>query len=122
MTETRIAGYRDLRVWQRAFELALVSYQAARQFPRSELFELSSQIRRAAVSVMANIAEGNGRLSRAEYLHFLRIAHGSLRELEAELLLAEALGFLDRGTLNRVLVLSTEVGRMLGKMMKRLAA
>jgi four helix bundle protein len=83
-----IRSYRDLRVWQQAMDLAEACYRATRQFPREELYGMTSQIRRAAVSVAANIAEGHGRDSTGEFVQFLRVAQGSLKELETHLLLS----------------------------------
>jgi four helix bundle protein len=79
----RGAGFRDLLAWQRAYGLALDVYRATGTFPRDELFGLTSQMRRAAVSVPANIAEGYERRTRGEYSQFLRIARGSLGELSS---------------------------------------
>lgn len=83
-----IQSYRDLEVWQRGMNLAELTYRLTRTFPKEEVFGLTSQIRRAASSVQANIAEGWGRQGRREFQQFLRIAQGSLRELETHLLLA----------------------------------
>src|SRR5207253_10315334 len=83
-----ISSYRDLRVWQEGLAFAKGCYFLTRQFPKEELFGLTSQIRRAAASIPANIAEGNGRENSKEYIHFLRIAQGSLKEVETHLLLA----------------------------------
>lgn len=84
-----IQSYQDLEVWQRGMELAERLYLLTRTFPRQELFGLTSQIRRAAASIPANIAEGWGRQGTAEFQQFLRIASESLRELETHLLLAQ---------------------------------
>ena len=89
-----VEHHKDLRVWSLAMELAVKSYQATQAFPRSERFGLVSQIRRAAVSVPANIAEGAGRGSRAEFARFISIARGSIAELETHILLSHALGFI----------------------------
>jgi four helix bundle protein len=87
-----IRSYRDLRVWQEAMDLAVSCYRLTSGFPRSEMFGMTSQIRRASSSVPANIAEGYGRQSTGSYVHFLRVAQGSLKELETHLLLAERVG------------------------------
>jgi four helix bundle protein len=81
--------YQDLVVWQRGMELAAECYELTRQFPKTEMYGMVSQIRRSAASVPANIAEGYGRGSRRQYLQFLQIAQGSLYELETHLLLAK---------------------------------
>jgi len=87
------SGYRKLRVWQTAFELAKAIYEETNKLPKHELYGLTSQMRRSAVSVAANIAEGYGRNHRKEYLQFLGLANGSLMELETHLLLCEALNY-----------------------------
>lgn len=87
-----IQSYQDLEIWQRSMDLAEQLYLLTRTFPKEELFGLTSQIRRAATSVPANIAEGWGRQGTAEFQQFLRIASGSLRELETHLLLARRVG------------------------------
>jgi four helix bundle protein len=89
-----LRSYRELRAWARAVDLAETTYRATVAFPREEQFGLTSQMRRAAVSVSANIAEGYGRLHRGEYLHHLGIARGSLYELETHAVIAARLGFL----------------------------
>jgi four helix bundle protein len=83
-----INSYRDLHVWQDAMTLAELSYKLTRNFPKSELFGFTSQIRRAATSIPANIAEGHGRESTGSFIQFLRIAQGSTKELETHFLLA----------------------------------
>jgi four helix bundle protein len=85
-----IQSFRDLVAWQRAMDLAEGVYHATSTWPRDEVFGLTAQVRRAAVSVMANIAEGHGRTGSREFLHHLSIADGSLSEVEAHLLFAPA--------------------------------
>jgi len=87
-------SYRELLVWQKAKALAVQIYQATDQFPRAETYGLTSQIRRAAVSVASNIAEGQGRLTAGEFIHFLGQARGSLLELETQLAIAVDLNYL----------------------------
>ena len=89
----RVRSYQDLRVWKTAVELALEVYRITDSFPPSERFGLTSQLRRAAVSIASNIAEGHGRTSLGEYRHFLSIARGSAREIEVQLFLAEQIGY-----------------------------
>ena len=89
-----IRSFKDLDVWNVAMELAVACYETTKSFPRSEQFGLTAQIRGAAVSVSANIAEGHGRFARREFLQFIRIARGSLSELEAELVISRRLGYL----------------------------
>ena len=86
-----LRSYRDLLVWQKAIELAILIYQLSDGFPRTEIYNLTSQIRRASVSIPTNIAEGYGRRSRKEYSQFLFVAQGSLKELETQTILSERL-------------------------------
>ena len=98
-----IKSYQDLVVWQKAMDFVVICYAITQNFPKDEIFGLSSQLKRAAVSVPANIAEGHGRATRGEYIHFLGIAQGSLRETETHLLLANRLKFIASEQLNRAL-------------------
>jgi four helix bundle protein len=84
-----ISSYRDLRVWQDAIALAEACYAVTAAFPREEMFGMTAQVRRAAVSIVANIAEGHGRESRPSFVQFLRVAQGSLKELETHVLLSQ---------------------------------
>ena len=81
MADSKIQSYRDLRVWQEAVNLAESCYRLTKTFPKEELYGMTTQIRRASVSIAANIAEGYGRKTRGEYIQFLYIAQGSLKEL-----------------------------------------
>jgi four helix bundle protein len=108
-----IQHYRQLLVWQKAMDLAEQCYGATRAFPSEEKFGLVSQIRRAAVSVPANIAEGQGRSHTKEFLNHLSMARGSLLEVETLLQLSQRVGFLNQETLTSLLNLSDEVGRMI---------
>ncbi|HEV2652282.1 MAG TPA: four helix bundle protein, partial [Rhizomicrobium sp.] len=92
MSEQPITSFKDLRVWREAMSLAEACYSVTRAFPKDERFGLISQIRRAAQSVPANIAEGCGRDTTGAYIQFLRIAQGSLKEVETHLLLAVRVG------------------------------
>lgn len=112
--------FRDLLVWQRSMKLARYVYETAQHFPKEEMFGLSSQIRRAAVSVPSNIAEGHGRTSPKSFAVFLGQARGSLNELETQLELAENLRYIDKRDLQRLLSESAEVGRMLNGLLKTL--
>jgi len=96
-----IESYRDLEVWKLGLSIAEQSYHLTRLFPEEELFGLTRQIRRAATSVPANIAEGYGRDNPGDYLHMLRIANGSLKELETHLLVAERVGLIPPGGAGR---------------------
>jgi four helix bundle protein len=93
--------------------LAEACYRVTKEFPREELFGMTSQIRRAAVSVPANIAEGYGREAAGSYVQLLRVAQGSLKELETHLVLAERVGLAEKGVLEPTLVSCEEVGKML---------
>jgi len=90
-----VKHFRDLIAWQKSMDLVIDVYQITKSFPNSEQFGLTSQIRRAVVSVPSNIAEGNGRMSSKEFRHFLSIANGSLREVETQLIIAQRLGYFD---------------------------
>ncbi|HZU31878.1 MAG TPA: four helix bundle protein [Candidatus Angelobacter sp.] len=92
--EMKLKDFKELKVWNKAYSLALVIYEASRSFPREEMYGLTSQLRRAAVSIGANIAEGCGRRSDRELVRFLQIARGSASEVEHHLLLARDLKFL----------------------------
>lgn len=97
-----MANYEDLRVWQRAHELALQVYKETASFPKAEQYSLTQQMRRAATSISINIAEGCGRLHRKELVQFANIARGSASELEYQLLLARDLGYLYADDYNRL--------------------
>ena len=114
--------YRDLKVWQMAMNLAEHCYHATKTFPREELYGLTSQIRRAAASVPANIAEGQGRQHTKKFLNYLSIARGSLMEVETHLLLSQRVGLLDQTTLDSLLTMSDEISRMLSGLRRALEA
>ena len=115
-----VNSYRDLRVWQKAMDLVVASYEVAKQFPQSELYGLVSQIQRAAVSIPVNIAEGHGREHLGDYLHHLSMANGSLMEFETHFLLAGRLGYLNVEPMNQLLDHTAEVGRMLAGLIRSL--
>jgi four helix bundle protein len=96
MEETMARSYRELLVWQKAKALAVHTYKATADFPRTETYGLTSQIRRASISVVSNIAEGQGRLTAGEFRHFLGQARGSLLEAETQLSIALDLGFVGK--------------------------
>ena len=112
--------FRDLQVWQRSMDLAVLVYDVSRRFPSDERFGLIRQLRRATVSIAANIAEGNGRGHRAEYIHHVYIARGSLMEVFTELELATRLGYLDPTSLAPCFELIDHIGRMLNRLAERL--
>ena len=101
-------------------DLAAEVYRLTRAWPKEEIYGLTSQARRAAASIPANIAEGYGRQSSASYSQFLKVARGSLKELETHLLLAERVGLAAQGTLGDALLQADEVGRMLGGLIRSL--
>ena len=106
-------NYQDLEVWQKAMDLVVLCYQMTKGFPKSEIYGLASQIRRAAVSIPANIAEGRERQHSKEFLQHLSIAYGSLAELETHVQIAKRLDYIDVNQLKGVLDKSAEIGRML---------
>lgn len=111
-------NYRDLIVWQKAMDLTAAVYQLSSQFPADERFGLVSQIRRAAVSIPSNIAEGEGRGSAKEFVHFLCIAYASLREVETQILLSVRLEFVADGQVDLILELCAEVGRLINGLVR----
>ncbi len=117
-----VLDHRQLVVWQKGIELALHAYRLSRRFPREETFGLSSQIRRAAVSIPANIAEGNGRTHRREYANHVSMARGSLREVETLAEIARGLEYIRQEELAEFRELLDHVGRMLTRLLKRLEA
>ncbi|MGH9589178.1 MAG: four helix bundle protein [Terracidiphilus sp.] len=106
-------SFRDLLVWQRSMQLTMAVYRLTRDFPRDELYGLTSQIRRSAVSVPSNIAEGQGRLNASEFRQFLGIARGSNCELQTQLEIARALNFGLPNLIEQAEGLSHEVGKMI---------
>ena len=113
-------SFRDLVVWQRAMQMTFAIYRSTRDFPREELYGLTNQIRRAAVSVPSNIAEGHGRLNRAEFRQFLGVARASNCELQTQLLIARELRMGNPKLLDEAENLSHEVGRMIFATLKSL--
>ncbi len=108
-----IDSYRDLLVWQRSMALAVSVYHLTSAYPADERFGLTAQTRRAATSIPANIAECYGRATKGAYVNFLRIAQGSLKELETHLILATKLGFASDQVADPCLGEADEIGRML---------
>jgi len=112
--------FRKLRVWAAAHQVTLAAYRITRRFPRDELYSLTSQIRRSAASVCANIAEGCGRGSRREFARLLHIAQGSASELEYHWILALDLGLVDQTVYGQITAGVTDVKRMLTGLVRRL--
>jgi four helix bundle protein len=115
-----VRSYRELKVWQLAMDVAANVYRFTATFPKHELYGLSSQVQRAAVSIPSNIAEGNNRESTKEYLHHISIAAGSLAEMETQILLATKLNYGDDRQSEELLAQADEVGRMLSGLQRSL--
>ncbi len=113
-------GFRDLLVWQQAMDLARDCYFLTKELPREELYGLTSQIRRAAISVPANIAEGNGRKTRKDYVSFLRLAQGSLREVETYLILIVEINLAQKEAVALLLTQLGSVARLLNRLIQSL--
>ncbi|HEY1500627.1 MAG TPA: four helix bundle protein [Acidobacteriaceae bacterium] len=120
MVQQQARFHCKLIVWERAIALCTAVYVLTRKFPREEIYGLTSQLRRASVSIASNIAEGYGRGSRGQYRQFLEIGMGSYMELQTQLLIAERLGFVDSTEFEKVESLASEVGRMLSAMLSKL--
>jgi four helix bundle protein len=116
-----IKSYRDLQVWQKGMQLASLVYRASRVLPKDEQFGLISQMRRAAVSVPSNIAEGYGRRSRADYVRFLNMAMGSLYELQTQSEIAVNIGYFEDAESQPLAANARELERMLSAMIRKLA-
>jgi four helix bundle protein len=115
-----INSYRDLRVWQGAMALAEACYLLTRGFPKDEMFGMTSQIRRAAASVPANIAEGHGRELTPSFIQFLRVAQGSLKEAETHLLLSQRIGLATAEEIRSPMEQCEAVGKMLRALIRSL--
>ena len=122
MKANSTCSYKDLIVWQKAIELGKLIYQLTKTFPSEEKFGLVAQMRRAVVSIPSNIAEGYGRAGRREYLQFLSVVQGSLKELETQTILAQKLAYVTSSQAERVLSESEVVGKMLGSLIRSLKA
>jgi four helix bundle protein len=113
LKEIIMRSYRELIVWQTAMDLAVEIYDVSKAFPREELYGLTSQIRRSAVSIPSNIAEGNARETTRDYLRHLSITRGSLAEMETQTILSNRLGFLPEEDAASLLSRADEISRML---------
>ncbi len=114
--------FHDLTVWQRAIDLTVCIYKLTQKFPREETYGLISQLRRAAVSVASNIAEGRGRLNAAEFRQFLGIALGSTFEVQTQLVVADRLGLGNETTIKEAAALCNEVSKMLTSFIHKLGS
>ncbi len=117
-----VRSFRDLEVWQRSMELTVMVYRLTQKFPREEMFGITSQLRRAAVSIASNIAEGQGRLNTREFRQYLSIARGSNYELQTQMEIARSLGFGDQTLLDEAERISLRIGQMLSKLLSTLKA
>ena len=115
-----LKNYKELKVWQKSYQLCLEIYGVTKKFPKDETYGLTSQIRRAAVSVPSNIAEGYGRKTTPEYLRSLYIAYGSHCELETQILLSGDLGYIKGSDIKKILGNIGEVERMLKALIRSL--
>lgn len=115
-----VKSYRDLVVWQKAIALVTAVYTLTRGFPKEEMYGLAQQIRRSAVSVPSNIAEGGSKRSTKDYIRFLNIAYGSLSELETQLMIAVNLGFANDKIVDNLLQNTAEIGKMLNALINKL--
>lgn len=113
-----MASYRDLKVWQLGVDIALEVYRITGNFPKSEQYGLTSQLRRAAVSIASNIAEGHARKTQKELHRFLNIAKGSLAELETQLIIARELGFADDKSTETLFAMADNESKMLSGLMR----
>lgn len=113
-----VRNYQELIAWQKAMDLVGGVYRISRSFPKDELYALTNQVRRAAVSIPSNIAEGQGRGTGSEFARYLRIAHGSLREVETQLMIAGRLRYAMSEALQPLLDLAGEVGRLINGLLR----
>lgn len=113
-------SYKELQVWQKSIDLVTITYQITKKLPIEERFGLTSQIQRAVTSIPANIAEGWGRGSTKEYIYHLRIARGSLMELETHLIVSQRLNYIDSIILNQLQKEIESIGRMLNRLIQSL--
>lgn len=113
-----VNSYQDLKIWQEGMNLAVMCYQLTQTFPKEEIFGLTSQIRRASSSIPANIAEGYGRETTPEYTRFLRIAQGSLKELETHLILAIRIQLTAETEMRSVIKHCEQLGKMIRSLIR----
>ena len=116
----KVRNYQELIVWQKAMDLVEEIYAASKSFPREEVYGLTGQLRRAAVSIPSNIAEGQGRRTTPDFVRHLSISYGSLRELETQTLIAARLLYLTKERCEDILAMAGEVGRLLNGLMSSL--
>ena len=110
-----------LIVWQKSHQLVLKMYEVTKEFPKEEMFGLTSQLRRAAVSIPSNIVEGKARGSNKDYKRFLLMSRGSLEEVKYQILLSRDLGYIDEETYTEVIEIAVEIGKMLNSLINKLS-
>jgi len=113
-------NYKELKIWQRSVDFCTQIYIVSKQFPESEKFGLTNQIRRAAVSIPSNIAEGAGRKSKADFIRFLRITEGSINEVETQIIIAQELKFIDEAISEKITNEANQILKMIGGFVKKL--
>ncbi len=121
MSTGAVKFYRDLIVWQKAMDLVMMVYRITKDFPKDERFGLITQVRRASVSIVSNIAEGHARESSGEYRHFLSYSRASLAEVETQLLIAQRLEYVKEEELTQTYDLLIEINKMINAIMKKLS-
>jgi len=114
------SSYQGLLVWQKSMELTALIYKLVKKLPKEELFSLSDQMRRASVSISCNIAEGQDRHTKKEFIQFLTISRGSKAELETQLLICVKVGYIDESDILEAMNLLTEIGKMLTSLINKL--
>ncbi|MBD2512063.1 four helix bundle protein [Nostoc muscorum FACHB-395] len=117
---SEINDFKDLKIWQKGIDIAEKCYFLTKLFPKEELYGMVQQIRRSAASIPANIAEGYGRRSTAEYIRFLNIAQGSLNELETHIILSQRVGLCSQTDIESIILLLREESRMIIALIKKL--
>ena len=115
-----VRTFKDLIVWRKAFDLVVEIYRLTCEFPRHELYGLSSELRKTSTSILYNIAEGHKRKNTREYIHFLRISAGSAAELESQILLSERLNYLHESASEQIRSMLSEIERMLDALIRSL--
>lgn len=116
-----VQHYRDLIAWQKAMELVVEIYRVTESFPKSEVFSLTNQLRRAAVSIPCNIAEGQGRSTTKDFVHFLHVSKGSLQEVETQIELGSRFKYLSETECQNIATRTAEVGRILNGLIRSLS-
>jgi four helix bundle protein len=118
---SEIKSYKDLLIWQKGIDIAIALYELVEDFPKEEIYALTSQVKRASISISSNIAEGYGRNSTQSYIHFISISRGSLFELETQLIVAQKLKFIKNETLfSELMNQITEESKMINSFINKL--